>query len=465
MSNTHVRHARSVFCGALGLFALSAILIGCNQTPEKSGGKGDASKADSVVDVVKPKRTSLPRMVEQPGTIQAYEETQLYARVPGYVRLQHDAEGRILYDIGRVIRGPKYDKAGKEMEPGEVLAEITVPELADEVKQRKALIRQAEAEVDQARKSLASAEANISTMEAAVVEAKALFERWDSESKRIAMLVKNGVIDAQARDETQNQFKASGARVSSTEAAVRKAKADRDKSAADVKAAEAKVDVTKAEADRSETMLGYAKIRAPYDGIVIAKRVNTGDFVQPTGAKGEWLFTVARLDPVRMVISVPEVDAGRIQLDKAEVNLNVPALIGQKLPGPFKLTRTSWALDPGARTLRTEIDIPNKDGRLRPGMYVYAKISNPSPECWTLPASAVVKQGDAMNCYQIDEQGKVTRKTLQVGRSDGTLIEVLRCQKNDSPSQWEDFSGNGTYAIRPTGLTDGQMVQIKRLEK
>ncbi len=465
MSNTHVRHALLVSITVGGMFAISTMLIGCNQPADKSSSKGEVPKSDGTVDLVKPKLRSLPRIVEQPGTIQAYEETHLYARVPGYVRLSRDADGSIRFDIGRAIRGPKYDKAGKELEPGEVLAEIIVPELADEVKQKKALIRQAESEVDQTRKSLAAAEANIVTMESAVVEAKALLERWDSEAKRIVALVKNGVIDAQARDETQNQLKAAGARVSSAEATVRKAKADRDKSAADVKAAEAKVDVKRAEADRTETMLGYAKIRAPYDGIVVARRVNTGDFVQPNGGKGEWLFTVARLDPVRVVITVPEVDAGRILLDKAEVKLNVPALIGQGLTGPYKLTRTSWALDPGTRTLRTEIDIPNKDGRLRPGMYVYAKISNPSPENWTLPATAVVKQGDVMNCYQIDEQGKATRMTVQVGRSDGNFIEVMRWQKRDATSQWEDFTGTGTFAVRPSGLTDGQTVEKTRLEK
>lgn len=457
MISTRSRGSLTILCSAGVAILIASSLVGCQQTADKSGGSGKSLAPEATVEGVKPKWESLLHIVEQPGTIQAYEETQLFARVSGYVGLAHDAEGRILFDIGRKIRGQQSDTASKE-ESGDVLAEVRVPELADDVKQKKALIRQAEAEVDQARKALASAEASISTMEANVVEAKALLERWESEWKRIAALVKNGVIDAQSRDETQNQFKASGARVSSTEAAVRKAKADRDKVAADVTAAEAKVDVTKAEAGRAETMLGYAKIRAPYDGIVVARRVNTGDFVQPNGGKGEWLFTVARLDPVRIVISVPEVDAGRIQVDKASVKLNVPALVGQGLTGPFKITRTSWALDPGARTLRTEIDIPNKDGRLRPGMYVYAKISNPRSACWTLPAAAIVKQGDTMYCFQIDEAGKIARKPVQVGRSDGSRMEVLRWQKH---GQWEDFSGDGIFAVPASGLTDGQAVQTK----
>ena len=465
MNNMHLRPIHSIFAAAVAILALSTILVGCNPSAGKTGSKDDAPKAEGTVDVVKPKWTSLNRIVEQPGTIMAYEETQLYARVAGYARLTHDPKGQIFYDIGRVIRGPKFAKAGKEVEPGEVLAEIVVPELADEVKQKKALTRQADAEVVQARKALAAAEANISTMEAAVLDAKATLEFAESEFSRMVKLVKDDVVAAQARDETRNRFKAASAHVISTEATVLKAKADRDKAAADIKAAEAKVDVRKAEADGSETMLGYAKIRAPFDGIVIARRVDTGAFVQPTAAKGDWLFTVARVDPVRIVINVPEADAGLINIEKADVKISVPALSDPVLIGRIKITRTSGAMEPGARTMRMEIDFPNNDGRLRPGMYVYAKILNPSPERWTLPLSAVVKQGDAMTCCQIDEQGKVTRKTVQVGRTDGTLIEVLRCQKKDSPSQWEEFSGDGTFAVRATGLKDGQTVQKTRLEK
>jgi HlyD family secretion protein len=463
MNSPYLRY--SLLSMTASVVAFSTLFVGCNRSADPSGDKGGAAKSEAVVDEVKPKRASLPRLVEQPGTVQAYEMTHLYARVPGYVRLQQETDGRIAYDIGRTVRGPRFDSAGKQTEGGEVLAEIVVPELAQDVAQKKALTRQAEAEVEQARKALASAEANIASMDAAVVEARALLELRDSESRRIAKLVKSGVLDAQAGDEIQNQLKAAGARVSLTEAAVSKAKADRDKASADVKAAEARIDVRKAEADRTETMLAYAKIRAPFDGIITARPVNTGDFVQPNGGKGEWLFTIARLDPVRVVITVPEVDVGRVQLDKAEVKLHVPALVGKELTGPYKLTRTSWALDPNTRTLRMEIDVPNKDGRLRPGMYVYAKISNPSPEAWTLPASAVVKQGDTMNCYQIDDQGKLTRRTVQIGRSDGVLTEILRIQKGDSASAWEEFTGEGVFAARASGLIDGQNVRKAKAEK
>jgi multidrug efflux pump subunit AcrA (membrane-fusion protein) len=432
--------------------AFSVFGCGPNAAPD-----ANVPPAPATVSVVHPERKSIQRVVEQPGVIQAYEETHLFARVPGYVRLSHDARGQILMDIGRKIRGPIFDSSGRELEPGEILAELEVPELEEEAKLKQAMARQAEAEVDQARKALAAAEANIAQVDATVVEAKALLEHWQSQSARMAEAVKSKTVDAQVGAETLNQYKAAGARVLAAEAAVKKARADRDKAAADVRAAEARVDVTKADAARALAMLSYAKIRAPYDGVVTKRNVSTGDFAHPAGGKGTWLFAVARLDPVLAVVGVPEADAGLVR-DKTKVKLAVRAADVVLLEGT--VTRTSWSLDPGARTLRTEIDLPNRDGLLRPGMYVSAQIISPLPEAWVLPATAVVKQDDTPACFLI-EGGKAVRTVVQVGRGDGRLIEVLKRQTPGAAFAWEDFTGRETVAARAGGLKDGQAVQEK----
>jgi HlyD family secretion protein len=441
------------------LVALAVAMItaaGCTSSSAPPGPSVSASPPPTV-GVVHPQRKALKRVVEQPGTIQAYEETMLFARVPGYVRLSYDREGRIIHDIGRIIRGPRFDSSAKIIvEPGEVLAEIEVPELEQRTNLKKALIRQAEADVEQAQKAAVSAEAQIATMESTIVEARALKERWESEAKRFASLTRSGTIDEQSRDETLNQFKAAGARVLSTEAAVRKAKADRDKALADVRSAEARVDVAKADAMEADAMLGYATIRAPFDGVVTWRKVNTGDFVQPNGGQGDWLFRVARLDPVRVVVAVPEADA-ELANEKSEVKLTIQALSGPNVNGT--VARTSWSLEPSARTLRTEIDLPNKDGRLRPGMYVYAQIITQLAGGWALPTAAVTKQGDATVCFVV-EGGKALRTPVQIGRSDGQFVEVLKRQQAGSPTTWVEFTGNEAVADRATGLTDAMSVQL-----
>ena len=129
------------------------------------------------------------------------------------------------------------------------------------------MIRRTEADVEQSRKALAAAEAGIATADATAVEAAALFDRWESESKRVAKLVQGQVIDAQTGDETRNQFRASArARQRPSKAAVVKAKADRDKAASDVLSASARVDVARADSRRLEAMRGYAQDPRPVRG-------------------------------------------------------------------------------------------------------------------------------------------------------------------------------------------------------
>jgi RND family efflux transporter MFP subunit len=462
-----MRHKlRTCWTGAGIVILTGGILAaaGCDRpNPPAADAKAGAAapSAPAAASIVHPQRKALRRVVEQPGTIQAYEETPLIAKLPGYVR-------KVNADIGQKVRGPKFASTGQEVEPGEILAEIAIPEMGEEARQKEAQVRQTKAEIEQARKALAAAQANVASAEAATVEARAgltrarsLYDRWQSEASRMAGLAQGGVLDIQSRDETANQFRAAEAgraeaeaRIVSAEAAVRKAKADRDKIEADVKAAEAKRDVARADALRVQALLSYTKIRAPYDGTVTRRRVNTGEFLQPGTAKAEGIFTVARLDPVRVVIEVPETDAALVR-DEGEAKIAVQALPGPELAG--KVKRNSWSLAPGSRTLRTEIDLPNPDGRLRPGMYVYARINVALPEAWVLPSAALVKQGDVTVCYLV-EGGKAVRTPVQVGRSDAGLSEVRKRAKPGAAGDWEDFTGKETVATPAASLTDGQPV-------
>jgi len=440
---------RAVFTIAIAVF----LIAGCGQSAAPSSIKGAAGASPSPGEV-RPKRQSLDRVVEQPGTVQAYEETQLFARVPGYVRLPYDSQGRIVTDIGRRVHGPKLVD-GKVVEPGDIVAELEVPDLVQQVKEKQAFVEQMRADVEQAEKALAAAEAGITVAKATLIDASAAREFWEMQSKKFAAMVKNGVLDSISRDEADKQLRSASGRLTAAEAAVVKAKADRDKAEADVKSVRSRVGVAQAQAQYVAEMLGFATIRAPFDGIITRRKANTGDLVQ-AGGKGDWLFTVARLDPVRVVVQVPEADAELVK-EGAAVKLTVHALNGAVLSG--KVARSSWDLEPGSRTLRTEIDLPNKEGTLRPGMYLYARIAGNLPETWALPASAVVKQGDALVCFRIVD-GKAVRTPVQARNGNGQFIEVLKWQKSLSPPVWEDFTGDESIAARAAGLSDGQAVQL-----
>lgn len=433
----------------LALAGFLLALLGCGGTPTPTGDKTAAGPV--AVKVVSPTRQSLARVVEQPGSVHPYEETQLHARIPGFV-------GEVKVDIG------------KKVAAGELLAELSVPEMVQEVKEKAAQVKRAKAEVTQAEKALASAKANAKAVGSLVAEAKAgltrteaLKARWASESERITRLVGQGILDPQTGDETRNQYRAAEAshaevlaRITSAKELALKAGTDEDRAAADVEAARARVEVAEAAAARVQALLGYAKITAPYAGIVTRRRVNTGDFVQPTTGKSDGLFAVAKINPVRLVIHVPEADAGLVT-DKSTVKLVLPALKGVPLQG--KVDRTAWSLEPGSRTLRVEIDQDNTGDKLRPGMYVFAYLTEQLPEAWTVPLSAVTKQGDGMVVFLIDGT-KVVRASAQVGHSDGKFIEIVRIQPPGAPLPVEP-KGDEKLAATAAGLTDGAAVKVE----
>jgi len=232
---------------------------------------------------------------------------------------------------------------------------------------------------------------------------------------------------------------------------VRKAEADRDKAAADIDAAKARVEVAKAEAGRVKALRGYTEIKAPFDGVITRRAANKGDLVSATEKVP--LFSVARIDPVRVVVQVPEADAGLVEVGQS-VRLSL-----QTGPSPEetgKVIRTSWSLEPGSRTLRTEIDMPNPKGMIRPGAYAYAKLTAELPAAWSVPAAAVGKVNEEPVMYLV-EGGKAVRVSVELLRGDSQFTQIKR-YKRPGAADWTDVTGSESIATPASALTDGQAV-------
>jgi multidrug resistance efflux pump len=422
------------------------------------------------VKVTRPEKKTVRHRIKQPGyNIEAYQQTPLYAKVAGYVQKVH-------VDIGDRVKGPAYDSGGKLVREGQVLADLWVPEMEVELKEKEAAVRQAAAQVEQARKALGAAEANMKSAAAEVKQAEAgrlrvgadyAFRK--SQYDRLTRLVGRGLTAQENADETRFSFEAGRAAVEETEAKILatralrdESEAKRDKARADVDVQQERLGVAKAARDNVKTMLLYTKIRAPFDGVVTRRAVDVGHFVQPaasSGSKGEPLFNVDQTDVVRVFVNVPELDAVWVR-DGAPAGIRVQSLKGREFKGT--VTRASYALNPRARTLRTEIDLPNPGGVLRPGMYVYVTILAERPGVWSLPASAVVTQDGESFCYRV-EGGKALRTPVQVGLSGGGLVEVLKKQtrpgKDGAEGTWEDFTGEEEIVRgNVEALKDGQAV-------
>jgi HlyD family secretion protein len=409
----------SVLTGALLLGACT----GCSRSsPGKPALPAAASPKPSVISVKvdKPRRETLHHTIAQPGAIQALEQPAIYAKVAGYL-----AEWKV--DMGDRIR------------KGDLLAELAVPELAVDLGQKDALVRQAEAQLKMAKEAVPAAEAEQ--------------RRARSQYERLAKVGQTGVLDKDNIAEALYGSEASKARLAIARA--------------DVAVKEAQLDVARKNREYSETMLKYMRIVAPFDGVVTRRYVDTGQFVQPaTGTKGDILFTVARTDIMRIFVEVPETEAYWVT-DGMPAQVRVQALGGQQFTG--KVTRTSWSLDRTSRTLLAAIDFPNNlEGKFRPGMYAYAVITGERSGVLTVPASAVVTQGDLLQGYQtfcfVEQDGKARRTLLQVGGRDAQRIEVLKKQTTPASKgtpRWEDLTGDEKIILGDVAaLSDGQAVQV-----
>ncbi len=401
------------------------------------------------VETVKPVRRTLTRKIEQPGEIQAFEQAPLYARLSGYVLKVHK-------DIGDPVKD------------GEVLAELSVPEINEELKQKTALVTQAKVEVKLSKKLVGVAEADSKSAQAKVKEAetgqaRAIAEQRRADSQFERLKKSKGVVAQEVIDEGGLALETAKAAVSENEARVRSAeagalsaKARFEKSEVDVDVADARQGVAESDERRTAAMLNYAKLRAPFPGIVIKRNIDAGHFLQPGEGKREPAFVVARMNPVRVWIEVPENDAVLVR-DGVRATVTVEALKGESFKG--EVSRSAWALDPKSRTLRAEIDLKNPEGRLRPGMYVRTVLHVERANVLAVPSAAVLTQGDESYCF-LFEKGKAMRTVIKIGFRDASWTELQMKKTGDKEGTWEAVTDKDkVITSNLTALKDGQEVK------
>jgi RND family efflux transporter MFP subunit len=445
-----VRTGRIAICILQFAFCNTLLFLqGCDHSSAApSAGAGAGSAAADRVTAAPPQRKDLRLTTTQPARIAAYEETSLVSRISGYV-------AEVLVDIG--------DPVTKD----QPLLSLAAPEMQDDVNQKQALLAQAEAEVGQAAAAIEasqaaaeSARARVTEVEAGIVRTSAECEYCQTELKRAESLGRS--VTQEIVSAWKNKLRAAqaaqqeaAAAVDAARAAQRESEAGVRKADADHSAAKARHKVAAANLAYAETMLAYAEIKAPYDGVVIQRHVDTGHYLQPSAVGERPLLAVARTDQVRIFIDVPELLAGYV--DSGEqgdaVSVRIQALPGHELTCP--VTRTGWALDPANNSLRTEVDCPNTEGTMRPGMYATATIVlEERPGALTLPAGAIVRVGTQSLCCAV-RNGKIVRLPLQLGIRSGDDVEVL---SGLEPSET-------VVLARADTLQEGQTVEVIEPEK
>ncbi len=416
----------------------------------RGGGEPAAPPAATVesppirVVVAVPVRKALRRTSVQPGQIQAFAQTPLFVKFPGYVQ-------KTYADIGDRV---------KQDEP---LADLSIPELQDEFRQKEAMVTHAKAGVQQATTAVSAAEKAIETAAAGIreaqagtIRAKGKYERWKSEHARTVELATSQSIERKLVDETRSELSSAeagvteaAAKVAAAEASLAERKVGVEKAKADLAVAQASVGNAEADLARTKSLLTYTQVRMPYVGVVVERNVDRGDFVQPAStATAKPLFVVAQSDTVRIFVDVPEMDAAQIELG-AKAFIHVQSLPGRTIEGT--VTRTSWALGVN-RTLRTELDIPNPKNILRPGMYASAEIVlEERSNVLALPSTAIFTIEKQAFCCCV-ESDKIVRKPITVGMRTAQEVEAI-----------DGLTGKeAVVQAQPASLQAGQRVEVTR---
>jgi RND family efflux transporter MFP subunit len=311
--------------------------------------------------------------LDLPGNIEAITEAPILARADGYLQ-------RRLVDIGDRVQA------------GQPLAEIAAPELDEQVRQLKAALQQAHDALDQAQANLTQGRANMEL-------ARITSERWSK-------VAAQGGVSKQENDQYQAQYQAQIAGVQSLEKAV----------------AAQRSNVTQAEANvaHMNEVQGYRLVKAPFAGVITLRNVDVGALVS---AGSTLLFRIAQTGTMRTYVNVPQTNASTIRTGE-KARLKVSNLPGREFAGT--VARTANSLDPSSRTMLVEIQVPNADGALLPGMYAQVQLENAGKYApLVVPGDALQVGADGTKIALLRPDNTVHFQLIEVGRDYGDKLEVL----------------------------------------
>src|ERR1700722_11738637 len=363
----------------VGVFVLLLLVAGAITLWTKaSHGRALAKETEResvpTVAVVYPQSEKPDEELVLPGSLQAFEESPIYARTSGYL-----------------VRW--YRDIGSKVTKGELLAHIDTPEVDQELNQTRATRQQILAQLEIAKISA---------------------DRWEN-------LRKSDSVSAQEADQQTSGYKQAQANLAASDANVR----------------------------RLEQLEGFKDVYAPFTGVLTRRNVDPGALINAgAGAAGRELFDIARVDPLRVFTSVPQAYAPFIKVG-AKTAVTLQEFPGQKFVAT--VTRTAESIDPTTRTLLTEVDVPNRDGRLLPGSFgeVHFAVGSGVNKV-TVPVNAMLFRSQGAQVAVIGSDNKVQLRHINIGRDYGTTLEVLG-----------GVSATDQIVINPAdSLEDGQQVNI-----
>ena len=363
------------------IFASAAIaaaldLAGCRAG--RQGSDANAAEAPSAT-VAAVARGSIVHTLNLAGQFQPFQVIDVHAKISGYIR-------HINVDIGDRVR------------QGQVLAVLEVPELSAQLKGTVADVARSKDEITRAQHEVSRAQSEHASLHS------------DYTRLKQASAAQPGLIAEQELDDAQSKDLSSEARVDAAKAAL--------------SAAMQQSEASKADNERVGALADYTKVTAPLDGVIVWRYADTGALIQAGTSSDTQSLPLVKLsqsDLLRLRLPVPE-DAVRFVHEGAEVRVNVDA-VHRAFEG--KVVRFTRNLNPATRTMETEIDVPNKDLSLTPGMYANTKIElERHDNVLTVPVQAVLRNGNQETVLVVDGNHHVETRMIVTGLQGTNLVEV-----------------------------------------
>lgn len=360
----------------LGVLACGALLLASCARQRQV----EATSADlPTVAVAKASTRDLSHNVVLTAEFKPYQQVDVMAKVSGYVK-------EIYVDVGDRVK------------QGQLIAVLEIPEMASDIARAQAALQRSKAEVARAHDELQRAEAAHDMNHLA-------YMRLDAVSKsKPGLVAQQEIDDAHSRD-LQGEAQ---------DAASKSALA----------AAEEQVRVAEAEQAKIKTMFDYTRVTAPFAGVITRRYADTGSMIQAGTAsqtQAKPLVELSENGLLRLILPIPESNVPSIRLGQT-VDVAVPSL-GRNFPG--RIARFTGKLQLSTRTMDTEVDVPNPQLVILPGMYAEVKLALLERHgVVAIPVQAVGGSEDHPTVYALDATNKIEERSIEIGLETSDLVEV-----------------------------------------
>jgi RND family efflux transporter MFP subunit len=397
---------------AVGFAAVLALgLSSCN------GGRNVKASAEQAVTVgvTSVVKKTVSREITLSSELVPFQEIDVYAKESGYVQ-------KLDVDYGTHVKA------------GQTMATLEIPELQAQMQQDQAEIKNAIDQVSRADHELKRYDAQYNALHLQYTRLNGVFE------------TQPGIVAQQEVDDAQGKDLAAASQVDAGKAAL--------------EAAQSQLAAAKAKLAHDETLFDYSRITAPFAGVVTERYANLGTLVQAGTSSSTQAMPIVRLsqdDLFRLVIPIPESYVRYIRVGDP-VNVHVPSL-NRTFPG--KVARFSVDVRADTRTMHTEVDVPNPERVMMPGLYAEAEVGlDQKDNVPTVPLQAVSHQGNKTSVFVVNRDGELEERTVELGLQTTTDAEVLSGLSEGEQVVVSDRSG-----LKPSQKVHPQAMSVMQYQE